>query len=817
MNQQLCMIVCGNFEREARALSGHPDFREVKFLPLSVSCDQIEAEWRGLEKTIKSCQDEGNLVCLIGSFCLTQASQEIRLKDSCQPAQKGQCCEWLVDRDVLDRFFQEGAYLLMPGWLKNWEDHVEEKWGGHRKTAQSFFRNSAKKLVLLDTGLYPKIDGALASFAKFLRLPCEVYPAGLGYFRMSLSQLVLEWKLREGHLVVEKKIEKIKERMSGYSRIGHLLGSVAKARNEEESISTATDLFHTLFHPEKVDFKPFPDLTKISQSEGSPYDRILSLNADYSWTADKKTLLLKVAHAREIFGIFEITGFVFPDQKEEALDIGITLAKVTGLSFSNNRISQAFQEAKEKTRAVEAALKTSEEKMQSVYESVPVGIYRTTSSGQIIDANQKLAGMLGFPDVASLKAVNSRELHLNPADRDLWYSLVESNGFVENFETQLRHRDGTIIWVNDKAQAVKDGRGHVVCIDGILEDITKKKQTESQLSWNWKIRAVIAEVSKRLLSPTSIEEMSTLILDHARRLTGSQTCFVGFVDPHTGTLVPAAVTADAKELLKKHPEMSEKAHSSSDLWGWVQKGKKPILTNVPNLDPRYSGMPDWHFPVNQFLSAPAVMSGNLVGLIALANADKTYSEQDLDVVQRLAELYAIAVHRARTEDELRDLSLEDELTKLKNRRGFLTLAEQQLKIANRTMKEMYLLYADLDDLKVINDTFGHGEGDKAIVATAEVLREAFRESDIIARIGGDEFVVLAIDAQEGKPDALTRRMKENVEAWNVRNGQKFTLSLSLGIASYNPEEPCSIQRLLCVADKAMYREKSAKKSLPLAA
>ena len=238
---------------------------------------------------------------------------------------------------------------------------------------------------------------------------------------------------------------------------------------------------------------------------------------------------------------------------------------------------------------------------------------------------------------------------------------------------------------------------------------------------------------------------------------------------------------------------------------------------MPSLDPRYRGMPDWHLPVGPFLAVPAIMSGAIVGLIVVANAETPYLERDLDAVERLAGLYAIAVQRTRTENELRDLSLVDELTKVYNRRGFLTLSEQQMKVAHRTRKEMALFYVDLDDLKKINDSSGHEEGDAALVETAEVLKDAFRDSDIIARLGGDEFAVLAIDVAEGKATSLARRIRERLQVRNTRAGIAHPLALSLGVSRYDPDKPCSLQELLAQADRKMYQEKMSKKSAAAAA
>ncbi len=811
MSQRLGLITCSHFEREVRALSHHPDFSDVQFMTHPVHCDQFEAKWTDLRKAIDVARNKDLPVCLVGSFCLSQAVKEMEVKESCPAIQKSLCFEWLADKDLLDHFLQEGAFLLLPGWLENWKRYVEEKWGSDRKAAQEFFRGASKKLVLLDTGVRPKIEAVLSDLARFVRMPSEVYPVGLGFLKLNLIQTVLSRRLEDNRRAADDRIEEIRRKISGYSRFGHLFGVLNRAQSEEEVLSGVSEVLNSLLSPRVVDFRPASSFSEAQRSEDSSLDRIFTLNADHVWTADRSGLLLRVAVDGEVFGILEVSGFPSDETRDNALGISLAAAAVAGLAMGNVRTLRSLRKEREKAQSIEEALRISEEKRRTVFENVPLGIYRTTVSGEIIDANPALARMLGYPDTATLKKVNCRDLYLNPGDRDLWKSLMETSGFIENFETQFRRQDGTIIWVKDSAQGMKDGNGRSLYFDGILEDISKRKQTETSLSWTWRMKTALAELSQRLLKPTTIEEMSSLVLEHARRLTGSRTGFVGYVEQESGRIRPSAMTSDAQEMLDRHPEMTWKAHDASELWGWVRRTQKPILSNLPSLDPRYRGLPDWHLQVSQFLAVPAVMDDELVGLITLANSERMYCEQDLEVMERLAALYAITVHRARTEERLRELSLEDELTQLYNRRGFLTLAEQQLKIANRTKKDMVLLYADLDDLKRINDTLGHGAGDRAIIEVAAILKEAFRESDIIARIGGDEFAVLAIDIQGMKPAAIVKRITDNIETWNGRTGRSFPLSLSLGIAVYSPVKPCSVHELLTAADRRMYEDKTAKK------
>jgi diguanylate cyclase (GGDEF)-like protein/PAS domain S-box-containing protein len=168
--------------------------------------------------------------------------------------------------------------------------------------------------------------------------------------------------------------------------------------------------------------------------------------------------------------------------------------------------------------------------------------------------------------------------------------------------------------------------------------------------------------------------------------------------------------------------------------------------------------------------------------------------------------------RKMMEEELRALSLTDELTGLYNRRGLLALAEQHLRIAHRLKKGVFMLYADLDNLKVINDTFGHKEGDRALMEIAYVLRDSFRESDIIARIGGDEFVVLPVGSTEASVELIKERLGKKLDAHNAGIKREYELSVSVGIPYYDPEHPSSVEELLVQGDKLMYEQKRLKKS-----
>ncbi len=161
-------------------------------------------------------------------------------------------------------------------------------------------------------------------------------------------------------------------------------------------------------------------------------------------------------------------------------------------------------------------------------------------------------------------------------------------------------------------------------------------------------------------------------------------------------------------------------------------------------------------------------------------------------------------------EQLINLSLVDSLTGLNNRRGFFHLANQQLKVARRTANEALIIFVDVDDMKWINDTFGHKEGDRALIGTAEVLRSTFRESDILGRIGGDEFAVLALEADQDEAAEILERLSRALEQHNEAAGRDYRLSLSRGVVTCPPDNPVPLEKLMAEADSRMYDHKRSK-------
>jgi len=185
-------------------------------------------------------------------------------------------------------------------------------------------------------------------------------------------------------------------------------------------------------------------------------------------------------------------------------------------------------------------------------------------------------------------------------------------------------------------------------------------------------------------------------------------------------------------------------------------------------------------------------------------------EAEEQLHKTMVELEKSNKERQKMIKQLKTLSLIDDLTGLYNRRGFFEAAKHQIEKACVWKQRLFLLFVDMDNLKWINDTYGHNTGDMALTKFAEILKNSLRKSDVKGRLGGDEFAVVARETSRTGLDVLTSRFKNRMNDFNRSKEYPFILSASLGVAYYDPEFPCSVNELLLRADKLMYEAKMSK-------
>ncbi len=233
----------------------------------------------------------------------------------------------------------------------------------------------------------------------------------------------------------------------------------------------------------------------------------------------------------------------------------------------------------------------------------------------------------------------------------LWRTIRA--GQVWHGEIVNRRKDGAIYPEEMTITPVPDKEGKITYFVAIKQNITPRKRMQEQLEWEARVNAAVAELSQALLNKKSIAELSRMMLERAQELTGSSIGFVGYIDPHTGYLIASTFS---KEVWSSCDVKGKGAvfKTFTGLWGWVLENKQPLLTNSPADDPRSAGTPSGHVIIKRFLSAPALVGKELVGQIAVANSDDEYTQRDLEVIERLASLYALVISRHREEVALKE-------------------------------------------------------------------------------------------------------------------------------------------------------------------
>ncbi len=435
--------------------------------------------------------------------------------------------------------------------------------------------------------------------------------------------------------------------------------------------------------------------------------------------------------------------------------------RIGALETSNAQLKDALWHSKVLNRAV--------------FDHSPIGISVRSHAGDLLFVNKSWKKMWGLT-TRQIKANEKKSKHWSLKKR---YPYLKNK--ISQFKRVFQHggelflpelkvenqKTGATMWISQYYYAIQDKHKKVEQIVILTQDITEHKTAEMALR----------EIDTRFR--TIVENVNVGVY----RTTGDPEGHFVQVNP---AMVKMFGCKSLKELLET--KVLDLYHDRKERKKFIKELKrKKFVRNREILMQKKDGKSIW------------------VSVYARAQFNDKGQVKWIDgVLEDITE-------RKHKEEQLRALSLVDDLTGLYNRRGFMTLAEHQLKIAGRKKKDVILLFTDLDNLKEINDEFGHSIGDRALVETTNILKTTFRRSDIIARIGGDEFVVLTSEAGATRAQDLYIRLQKSLASFNKKTKLPLILELSIGWAYYDPNNPQTIYELLSTADQSMYRHKQSKK------
>lgn len=414
-------------------------------------------------------------------------------------------------------------------------------------------------------------------------------------------------------------------------------------------------------------------------------------------------------------------------------------------------------------KMMEEALRKSEEQFRLIFESSQDIYFRTDSAGNLILVNPSITTILGYEphEVLGSSGINCFK---NKADRDALLDLLRKTHQVNDIEVELRANSGQIIYASLTAHVTEDNVGQFTGVEGFLRDITRRKQSD----------AAIIEAQQKYA-----DLVNNLTLGVYRTALGS-----------------------GGRILEANPAMVSmfEAGSKEDLMKYSAR--------------EFYGSENSRIESSSKLLKDGCIRDEEIEMQTL-NGRKFWARINAKIIKREDQCYIDGfiediTERKKIQDKLHELSIIDELTGLYNRRGFFTLAEQQIKVATRLNQRITLIYADLDGMKQINDNYGHAEGDQALIDTANIFKLTFRASDIIARIGGDEFAALVLENHEDAGITIENRFSDNLLSHNLNSDKPYPLSISLGVVRFEPDQARSLDKLLAQADKLMYEQKQQK-------
>ncbi|MEG4590193.1 diguanylate cyclase [Microcoleus sp. MOSTC5] len=360
-----------------------------------------------------------------------------------------------------------------------------------------------------------------------------------------------------------------------------------------------------------------------------------------------------------------------------------------------------------------------------------------------------------------------------------------------------------------------------------LTKITNLVNEGTTSQYNLAMEKLLVVVQELSLA-RSLEDVMAIVRVAARQLTGADgatfvlrdkdQCFYADEDAIAplwkGRRFPMSICISGWTMLNRQPTVIPDIYEDARIPHAAYQPtfvKSLAMVPIRTIDPigaigNYWAQP--HQPTDQEVKLLQALADTTA--VAIENV-QVYAELEQRVRDRTAELETVNVkltqeiwERQQAEEQVRQLSLTDELTQLHNRRGFFVLAQQQLKVVRRQKSSCCLLFVDLDGLKQLNDNMGHEVGDRAIADAAEILKETCRSSDIVARLGGDEFVIFALNYLENAEE-LVVRLQANIARFNHESNRCYQLSMSIGIQCCIPDCETSLEQLIALGRRFSIR------------
>lgn len=342
----------------------------------------------------------------------------------------------------------------------------------------------------------------------------------------------------------------------------------------------------------------------------------------------------------------------------------------------------------------------------------------------------------------------------------------------------------------------------------LIERIYKKEKLLLDLINKEKELSILDEIGKMVISTLELKKVLNIIMEKTKQLVKSEAWSLLLVDEKSNELVFEVATGDRSEKVKRF-----KLNMGEGIAGWVAQSGEPLLVPDVSKDPRFFEHVDktTEFKTKSILCVPLKSKGKILGVIEIINKynGEPFNERDLNLVLKLADHASIAIENAKLYQQTMELSLTDDLTKLYNSRYFNQFLDVEIKRCKRYKSDVSLIFLDLDFFKRINDKNGHLMGSKVLIEVAQILNVGLRDVDVVARYGGDEFLIILPRTKIKVAGSIAERIRKAIENHKFlsEEGLFVRLTASFGISSF-PQYASSKEDLINFSDKAMYKVKN---------
>lgn len=472
MKRSILLQCCPSFLGEIQAVvAASRELSGIQVETYSIACRQ-NSQQIGLPLPDITILPPAVDVAIVGGGCLHGADAQ-RLIPAGAVLLSPQLCFHLVAPSMLvNSLLAEGAYLMTPGWLADWQRHLAE-WGFDRETAGQFFRETTRKLLLLDTGIKDNCQLELSAMGEYLDLPTVSIPIGLDFLKLSLERLVIDMHRDTAQAPPTDKA------FADHLMVIDLLNDLLTATSERQALDHIEEMFNLLFAPGRLNFIPAEDEKRCG---------FLWSGDDFIWTASGRGFVIPLHYREDHLGSLEIDDLAFAEYRDRYLTMAIPLAQVCAMAITNAR-------AQEIRRNSEQALK----RTASIVESSDDAIIGKTLDGIIVSWNQGAEKIYGYRESEVLGRSTS---FLTPADQPneitRLIEKVKDGQSADQAETKWLTKDGRLLDISLQVSPIRDDLGHVVGASSIARDITAEKQKieqerralEAQLQQSQKLESV---------------------------------------------------------------------------------------------------------------------------------------------------------------------------------------------------------------------------------------------------------------------------------------------------------------------------------------